>query len=84
MDQVMKKYGKEVNDYGTNKHDYIADDEITVTITLGEYRELVTKAAISDAEISKVKSALYDKDAQIKKLNERIEQILKEKYNGED
>lgn len=84
MDQVMKKYGKEVNDYSTNKHDYIGDDEITVTITLGEYRELVTKTATSDAEISKAKNALYDKDAQIKKLNERIEQLLSEKYNDEN
>lgn len=42
MEQV---YGKKVESYHDSTDNYIAENEITVTITLSEYRKLVQEVA---------------------------------------
>lgn len=76
MEQTVKKYGKETLDYGTNKHDFVADDELTVTITLSEYRELVKSVATKESDIAKATSATMAKEAEIRKLKEQIDRLL--------
>lgn len=44
---------KKTESYGFEKNDFVAPSEITVTITLGEYRSLITKAATADEAIRK-------------------------------
>ena len=42
---------KKLESYGWEKHDFLAGQELTVTITLGEYRELVSSKATAKQEI---------------------------------
>ena len=72
------KFSKEV-DYSLNQNDFVLDNEITVTITLHEYRELVendatSKARIEDANNEKWK--YYRENEELKKqvaeLKDRI------------
>lgn len=76
MEQTQKKYGKEMIGYGENKHDYVSQDEITVTITLAEYRELVEKNATRHQEIEKINAKMNEKDREIQRLKDKIERML--------
>lgn len=76
MEQIQKKYGKEMIGYCENKHDYIGQDEITVTITLAEYRDLVEKNAARQQEINKINDKVNEKDREIQRLKEKIERML--------
>lgn len=58
--------------------DYSIENELTVTITLHEYRELVKACAISDREIDDANSAKWKKECELDKAKETI-QRLKEK-----
>ncbi len=74
-------YKKEVSGYSDSTNNYIAPDEITVTITLREYRELVTtKASFEDAK-SKLTSEKYalqsERDALKKQLEELSGRLLR-------
>lgn len=75
--------GKKIveNDYHTIEEDFVAEGELTVTITLHEYRQLVRAAA--DAEI---KIANHDRyEASVKAKNLEIEWAkLKEELDKKD
>ena len=72
-------YTKDFNTYGQTENNFVASQEITVTITLNEYRNLISKNATASAEIEKVRSESYKKDREIERLNaENLS--LKEKY----
>lgn len=49
--KFKKEVIADVLDDTISKHDFISQNEITVTITLAEYRELVVTKAISDRKI---------------------------------
>ena len=73
MEQMEKKYGKSlVDSYCDSRHNYAADHELTVKITLAEYRELVSSAATKKDEIEKVRSESWKKDEEIKKLQSLV------------
>lgn len=72
------KFSKEV-DYSLNQTDFVLDNEITVTITLHEYRELVEHNATSKARIDEAnneKWKYYRENEELKKqvaeLKDRI------------
>ena len=72
------KFSKEV-DYSLNKNDFVLDNEITVTITLNEYLELVENNATSKARIDEAnneKWKYYRENEELKKqvaeLKDRI------------
>lgn len=52
-------------------HNFIAPQEITVTITISEYRELVQEVATKKADIAKAESDKYER-------NRKIEELTKE------
>lgn len=69
--------------YGYENHKNLTiDNELTVTITLYEYRELIKKVAISDNEIDKARSEKYALQRQISTLEEKI-QTLKSVIAGD-
>ena len=73
MEQMEKKYGKSLMDsYCDSRHNYVADHELTVEITLAEYRELVSSAATKKEEIEKIRSESWKKDEEIKKLQSLV------------
>lgn len=72
------KFSKEV-DYSLDQNDFVLDNEITVTITLHEYRELVENDATSTARIDEAnneKWKYYRENEELKKqvaeLKDRI------------
>lgn len=72
---------KKLESYGWEKHDFLASQELTVTITLGEYRELVTSKATAQQEINTkvMKVAALEQD--LKKLKEEADRLKAENYD---
>ena len=70
---------KKLDSYGTNLKDYVADKEITVTITLSEYRELVSNDATRRASIDEANKDKYERNREnerLKKENNALEMKL--------
>jgi cell division protein FtsB len=72
---------KKLESYEWGKNNFLAGQELTVTITLGEYRELVSSNATAkqqiDAKIQKVIALEQD----LKKLKEEAERLKAENYD---
>ena len=69
--------GKDVEDkanYTDDRYNYVAPGELTVTITLGEYRNLVK----SDMETTQLHSDNYDLCREKDKLQEQLDACKKE------
>ena len=52
-------------------HNFIAPQEIAVTITISEYRELIQKVATRDADVKRAEDDRYER-------NKKIEELAKE------
>lgn len=50
MDELLRK---KLADYKIGSYDFVAHGELTVTITLAEYRELLKKSALYEEAIKK-------------------------------
>lgn len=72
---------KKTESYGFEKNDFVAPSEITVTITPGEYRSLITKAATADEAIRKAEADKFSRDADNKRLKEMVEALRAELYD---
>lgn len=72
---------KKTESYGFEKNDFVAPSEITVTITLGEYRSLITEAATADEAIRKAEADKFSRDADNKRLKEMVEALRAELYD---
>lgn len=63
--------------------DFLVENELTVTITLSEYRELVGFKASNEGELSKVRSEKIKVEQENKRLKDKILSLTTE-CNGED
>ena len=77
-DAIQKK---KLEEYGWEKKDFLAGQELTVTITLGEYRELVSRSATAKQEISDKVSKVYALEQDLKKAQEQAERLKAENYD---
>ena len=66
---------KKLDRYGNNYNDFVADKELTVTITLNEYRDLVGKNATSSARISEAEKDKYNRNIENNTLKERVKEL---------
>lgn len=74
-------FDKKSDNYRFNSNDYVATSEITVTITLAEYRELVTAKAIADRKIEEANEDRYTRNSEndaLKKDNASLKAELYE------
>lgn len=74
-------FDKKSDNYRFNCNDYVATSEITVTITLAEYRELVTAKAIADRKIEEANEDRYTRNSEndaLKKDNASLKAELYE------
>ena len=55
-----------------NSNDYVVENEITVQITLAEYRELVGFKAKHEADLSKLKNEKFKVEQENKRLKDKI------------
>ena len=70
-------FTKKTDGYSENCNNYVIPHELTVTITLNEYRELIRAA--SQKEISEYKSKWldeYQKRQNLEKENERLRRAI--------
>lgn len=66
--------------YNSDIKDFVAPQEITVTITLKEYRDLVEKNATREEAIRKAESNKYERDQENSKLREEVASLKAEIY----
>lgn len=73
---------KKLDGYGADAklQNFIAPQEITVTITLSEYRDLVSKVATRDADIDKANTDKWKKEDENKKLKAEVSALKAELY----
>lgn len=63
-----------------NLNNFSAAQELTVTITLNEYRELVSKYATAKADIDKANEDRYVRESENRKLKEEISELKAKLY----
>lgn len=80
-----QKFKKEVVTDGYNdtisKHDFVADCELTVTITLAEYRELVETKATCDRKIKEADDKRIEHYSKANALEKENSDLKKELYD---
>lgn len=71
---------KKLSEYNSNKDNFAAADELTVRITLNEYRELVSGVATKKSDIDAANKDKYTRENEIKTLTEENKQLKAENY----
>ena len=71
---------KKIGDYGKNLSDFVGAQELTVTITLSEYRDLLTKVATRQEAIDKANADKYTREQEIKAQKDANEKLKAENY----
>ena len=79
---------KKLDSYSSDNNDFQAENELTVEITLNEYRKLIEEKATADYRIKKAEENKYtreDENKRLKKENKELEIKLFEyrKQHGE-
>ena len=77
-DAIQKK---KLEEYGWEKKDFLAGQELTVTITLGEYRELVASKATADQTVQASREKVAKLEQDLKKAQEQAERLKAENYD---
>lgn len=85
-DKIITNIGNEIyknkkDHYGSSDYDFVASNEITVTITLSEYRSLVTKS--KDGEINRLNNEIWQLKANCDRLEAQVKS-LKELINSSE
>ena len=78
MSNILKK---KTGNYDTNYKNFIAPAEITVTITLEEYRALVANDATRKQAIYKANEDKYARETEIKAVKEENARLKSENYD---
>lgn len=71
---------KKMDDYRSNMNNFVAAQELTVTITLAEYRELVSKSATAQADIDAANKNKWTRDQENEKLRSEVSKLKAELY----
>lgn len=71
---------KKIDSYSYDEKDFIAPHEITVTITLREYRRLIEEVATKQADIDKANSDMYTRNQENERLKQEISELQVELY----
>lgn len=72
---------KKIDGYSVEDNNFSIPSELTVTITLNEYRELVSAKATRDHEISKANRDKYERENKITELTSEIGKLKEIIYN---
>ena len=84
MDNITTKdvvLDKKLDGYGNYSHDnFVASQEITVTITLNEYRDLISSKATKQYAIDEANKDRYTRNAENEKLQKENQSLRAELY----
>ena len=72
---------KKFEHYDYKAIDYVAEGELTITITLAEYRALLKSDAIKEHCITKANADKYEREAENKRLQEEVNALRAKLYN---
>ena len=70
-----------LGNYNAESNNFRIDEELMITITLNEYRELVTVKATKDLLVKQAESDRYAREAENKSLKEQNEKLKGENYD---
>ena len=79
---------KKLEGWGVNLNDYQTENELTVEITLSEYRQLVNEVATKEYDIKKINEDKYRRDEENRNLKEKNQDLVnkllayKERYGN--
>lgn len=83
MEEPIKEVVKLKTDgYGLEEKNFTIPQELTVTITLSEYRRLVQEVATKDHDISGARSARWEAEGKVKELKEEISELNRSLANA--
>ena len=71
---------KKMDGYSFEKKDFVASGEITVTITLGEYRKLIADNATAQQRIDKANEDKYSRESENEALKKENAELKAELY----
>lgn len=71
---------KKLDNYGSNNDNFVASQELTVTITLSEYRKLVSSDATRVEAIDKANKDKYERERKIEALEKQVAELKAENY----
>ena len=72
---------KKLEDWAHNSlNNFASPQELTVTITLNEYRELLSKYATTKSDIDKANADKWARDCENKKLREEVAELKAKLY----
>lgn len=71
---------RKMDGYSFEKKDFVASGEITVTITLGEYRKLIADNATAQQRIDKANEDKYSRNAENEALKKENAELKAELY----
>lgn len=71
---------KKLDRYGFDNNDFLAAGELTVTVTLSEYRKLVKDVATAQARIDKAEADRYERNSENTRLTEENNRLKAELY----
>lgn len=74
------EFKKQTDNFGDTPNNYVIDHELTVKITLAEYRELVTDQATMRSQIKKAEENRFERESENKRLKEENETLKAEMY----
>lgn len=68
-------YTKDFDGYKQSENNFVANQELTVTITLNEYRNLIGEAAKATARIEEANKDKYTREEENRKLKEEVSRL---------
>ena len=78
MTEIMKTepvvYTKNFGDYNQSEDNFVAIQELTVTITLHEYRNLIKASALADNKYDKLQSEKWKIDLELEKVKDQLDE----------
>ena len=66
---------KKLDSYSSDNNDFQAENELTVEITLNEYRKLIEEKTTADYRIKKAEENKYTRDEENKKLKQENKEL---------
>ena len=72
---------KKMETFQWNGKNYVAENELTVTITLEEYRSLVASEATKQYDIAKANEDKYKRESENKMLKEEVDSLRAKLYS---
>ncbi len=78
LDVILKE---KMDDYGFKHDNLLAPSELTVTITLNEYRDLVSKCATREEAIKKANDERRKATSEVEELTRELAKLKTEIYD---